>query len=251
MANRPRPVEEDRQYNQHQCVQANCSLKKENLVKLAFGNASVRQYNGELCYIKPSGVPVDQLYPDQIAVVVVATGEQIAGSKASVDTPIHLEVYRNFPQVKAITHTHSTNATSWAQAMKPIPCLGTTHADYFNGPVPVARQLTTLEIDNNYEANLGKAVVEWYNENGTTPLDVPAILLPAHGCLTFGRTYEAAVEAAVVLEEIATTAFMTLQLMLMSHIDKSVLADPLQGNVEDLYKKHYSRKHGPSKYYGQ
>jgi L-ribulose-5-phosphate 4-epimerase len=223
------------------CCDLNKELPKNNLVKLTWGNVSLLSEDRKLMIIKPSGVPFDKLNYSAMSVVDVETGELIFGMKPSVDTQIHLEIYKGFPTVNSIVHTHSTHATSWAQALRPIPCLGTTHADYFVGAVPVVRYLTDEEL-NEYETNLGKIVVEHFTITNLRPETMPAVLLPLHGCLTFGTTGQKALEAAIALEEVALMAYKTSAIRINFDITLE---------EENLFRKHYERKHGPKKYYGQ
>lgn len=225
-----------------QCVELNKKIKSEGLVKLTWGNVSLSSPNNEKIYIKPSGVPFETMKEQDISVVKTSTGELLEGLKQSVDTNIHLEIYRNFPEVKSIIHTHSKYATSFAQAGKPIACLGTTHADYFKGDVPISDRLTPDQIQNDYETNIGKLVVKWFKKNKYSPIEKGAILLPSHGVLTFGNTGQKALENAIVLEEVAEMNIYTLLL------EKNVVNFITE---EVLYSKHYNRKNGGDRYYGQ
>ncbi len=208
----------------------NKRLKEESLIILTWGNVSQITADRKYVAIKPSGVPYEKLSPADITVVDIA-GNIIEGSlKPSVDTPIHLEIYKKFPNIFGICHTHSPYATIFAQAQKPILCYGTTHADNFNGPIPVTRVLTNPEIETDYEKNLAKTIAEIFNS------EIPAVLAAGHGPFTFGPSAEQAVDNMYVLEEVAMMALFNEP------------ANPLN---ENLLKKHYYRKHGFGKYYGQ
>ena len=159
----------------------------------------------------------------------------------SVDTPLHLEIYKSFPEINSVIHTHSKYATSWAQANLSIPILGTTHADYFLGSIPLARNLEEKEL-NNYEENIGRSVVDFYQSNKINPLNMPAILLPGHGVLCFSDNIKRTLEAAIVVEEIAEIAFNTMMLN----------PEKVNNKFDSvLFEKHYERKNGINKYYGQ
>ena len=223
------------------CLALNKSLKENNLVKLTWGNASVLSEDGKSIVIKPSGVNFSDLTYSQLCIVDLYSGRLISGMKPSVDTAIHLEIYKAFPEIKSIIHSHSKFATSWAQALEPIPILGTTHADYFLGDVPVARQLEEFELDE-YEKNLGQSVVDFFQSNKINPLNIPAILLPGHGVMVFSDSPKRTLECAIVLEEIAEMAYYT----------KSINPNLKQSKFsKDLYTKHFERKNGINKYYGQ
>lgn len=220
------------------CVDLNKKLPQNDLVKLTWGNASIRKDN--LIAIKPSGVPFEKLYPSNISLIEIYSEKLLLGNKPSVDTPIHLELYKSFPEIGSIIHTHSTYATSWAQSQLEIPCYGTTHADHFIGPVPITRILTKEELEKDYERNIGKVIVEHYKENNIDPLTTPGILLPFHGAVVFGITPEKTLENAIALEEIAKIAINTI------HLKKVFNSDG-----KELFQKHFERKHGNKKYYGQ
>ena len=222
------------------CLWLNCKLPENNLVKHTWGNASI--FNNDLIAIKPSGVLFPTLNINDISVLNMKDGKLYHGKKPSVDTPIHVEIYKAFPEIKAVIHTHSTYATSWAQAGLPIPCMGTTHADHFFGEVPIIRYLTHEELHDEYEENLGKVVVEHYHIHNQSPKIMPAILLRNHGCLIFGVNKEEALSNAIALEEIAWMAFNTKVLNCRYTNNKK---------SEMLYNIHFERKHGVKKYYGQ
>ncbi len=218
---------------------ANLDLVKEGLVIRTWGNASGIDREQGLVVIKPSGVPYDRLLAQQMVVVALDSGDVVEGAlKPSSDTATHLELYRAFAEVGGIAHTHSLYATAWAQARKPLPALGTTHADYFCGPVPCARLLKAAELKGDYEANTGRVIVEAFA--GKDPLCCAAVLVPSHGPFAWGPTPAAAVENAAVLEYLARLASETL------HVASA--AGPMQ---PALLHKHFLRKHGPGAYYGQ
>lgn len=223
------------------CLYLNKSLKENNLVKLTWGNASVLTADGKHVIIKPSGVDFTKINYSDLCIIELYTGNLISGMKPSVDTQIHLEIYKAFPEIKSIIHSHSKFATSWAQAHKNIPILGTTHADYFISDIPVARQLENNELDE-YEKNLGISVVDYFQKHKINPLNIPAILLPSHGVMVFSDSTKRTLECAIVLEEIAEMAYYTL------NINPSIKRTKLS---EVLYKKHFERKNGINRYYGQ
>jgi len=220
---------------------ANKELAKSGLVILTWGNASGVEREAGVMAIKPSGVDYDELRPGDIAVLSLDTGKIIEGYlRPSSDTPTHLLLYRKFESIGGIVHTHSTYATSWAQARREIPCLGTTHADYFYGPIPVTRQLTPEEIEEEYERNTGKVIVERFLEGGLNPEQVPGVLVPNHGVFTWGTDPMNALEIAIVLEEVAKMGLYT-----------TFLNPQIEPIPQVLLDKHFLRKHGPEAYYGQ
>ena len=191
--------------------------------------------------IKPSGVPYERLDQDAIALVDLESGEVVGGTlRPSSDAPTHLVLYRRFPQVGGVVHTHSPFATAWAQAGHDLPCLGTTHADHFNGSVPVTRMLTTEEIERAYEESTGEVIVEAVEEHGVDPVALPAALVRGHGPFTWGLDVEDAVENAIALEAVAALALRTLSI------------ESQAGELDQrLRERHFTRKHGPDRYYGQ
>ncbi|HUT61622.1 MAG TPA: L-ribulose-5-phosphate 4-epimerase AraD [Phycisphaerae bacterium] len=222
-----------------QVCQANRRLIAEHLAFGTFGNASGVDRAGGHAVIKPSGVPHEQLAPERMVVVSLADGRVVEGDlRPSSDTPTHLELYRAFEAVGGIVHTHSVHATAWAQAQRDIPALGTTHADFFNGPIPCTRLLKSTEIAADYETNTGKVIVERFAE--LDPTQVPGVLVAHHGPFAWGPTVAEAVDAAVTLEHVARLASETL------HVEPNP-----QTIHRELLEKHFSRKHGPGAYYGQ
>lgn len=221
-----------------QVYAANMELPKRGLITFTWGNVSGIVREAGLIVIKPSGVEYATLTPEDM-VVVDLKGNRVDGTyKPSTDTATHLELYRAFPQIGGIVHTHSPWATSWAQACRNIPCYGTTHADYFYGEIPCARSLTQAEIENDYERNTGKVIRETFE--GKNPLYVPGVLCANHGPFTWGKDVHEAVHNAVVLEEVAKMAYRTER-----------LAAGVRPAPRDLQEKHFLRKHGAGAYYGQ
>jgi L-ribulose-5-phosphate 4-epimerase len=218
--------------------EANIELQKQKLVIYSWGNVSGIDGAAGVVAIKPSGVPYDQLTPDKM-VLIDLDGNVIEGNlKPSSDTPTHLELYKNFKAIAGICHTHSANATIWAQACREIPCFGTTHADYFYGSIPVTEKMTKEEIENDYELNTGRVIVKRFAD--LDPVQMPAVLVANHSPFTWGKTPAEAVEAAVVLEQVAAMALGTIML------------NPEQNQIsKSLCDKHYLRKHGKNAYYGQ
>lgn len=217
--------------------QANMDLVRHGLVILTFGNASAFLKEEGLVIIKPSGVAYDVMSARDM-VVVNLEGNIIEGSlNPSSDTPTHIEIYKAFPSIGGIVHTHSSWATIWAQAGKSIPAQGTTHADHFYGSIPCTRVMNPDEIKSEYEKNTGILINECIGQND--PLEMPAVLVNNHGPFTFGKDVNTAVKNAIVLEEIAKTAYHTHQLGLTGSIR------------QELLDKHFKRKHGQGSYYGQ
>ena len=219
-------------------LEANLELVRRGLVIAAFGNASGLAREEGLVVIKPSGVSYAALRPQHL-VVTDLDGRVVEGDlRPSSDLPTHLALYRAFPSIGGVAHTHSSYATSWAQACVEIPCLGTTHADYFRGPVPVTEPMTAEEIRSEYERNTGEVIVRRFAN--LDPCAVPAVLVASHAPFCWGATAADAVHVAVVLEEIARMAYQTIAL--------NAQIAPL---ASDLREKHFLRKHGPGAYYGQ
>ena len=222
-----------------QVCAANLTLVDHGLVTLTWGNVSGLSSDGEVFAIKPSGVSYDELTPDKIPLVSVATGEVVFGDmRPSSDTKTHRILYQNFSKIGGITHTHSTKATAWAQARQPIPCFGTTHADHFYGPIPVTRPLTQSEIEEDYEANTGHVIVEHFS--GSDPVAMPGVLVANHAPFVWGSSAMKSVENAVAMEATAEMAWLTLAI--------NPAAQPVESYLMD---KHYFRKHGANAYYGQ
>ena len=221
---------------------ANMRLVDEKLVVLTWGNVSGRDGETGFFVIKPSGVPYGMLKPRDM-VVMNLEGHVVEGQcRPSSDTPTHLALYRAFPKIGGIVHTHSIEATAWAQAEREIPCYGTTHADQFHGAVPLTRYLTEEEVLSAYELNTGKVIVELFE--GKDVMERPGVLVPGHGPFTWGSDAMRAVDNAVALEAMARMARLTEQLRGAGEEAKKPLP-------EYVGEKHYQRKHGPNAYYGQ
>lgn len=221
-----------------QVFDANMALPHYGLVTFTWGNVSAIDRERGLVVIKPSGVPYETMQAEDM-VVVDLQGNIVEGRyRPSSDTPTHLELYRRYPHLGGIVHTHSTHATAWAQAGLSIPALGTTHADYFFGDIPCTRALTAAEVAGEYELNTGKVIVETLGD--TNPLHTPGIVVYQHGQFSWGKDAVDAVHNAVVMEEVAKMAWIACGINpRLRHID---------GYLMD---KHFSRKHGPNAYYGQ
>ena len=224
-----------------QVYEANMELPRRGLVTYTWGNVSSIDRASGLVVIKPSGVEYEELTLDKMVVVDLQTGTIVEGSlNPSSDTKTHLELYKAFPALGGIVHTHSPFAVAWAQAGRDIPCYGTTHADYFYGSVPCARHLTAAELEEDYEKNTGKVIIETFQNRNIDPVAVPAVICHSHGPFTWGKDAAQAVYHAVVLEEVAKMALFTRQ------IDPAAAPAP-----QSMQDKHYLRKHGPNAYYGQ
>jgi L-ribulose-5-phosphate 4-epimerase len=219
-------------------LEANLELVRRGLVLYTFGNASGISREDGLVVIKPSGVPYESMKLEDL-VVVDLDGKSVEGNlRPSSDLPTHLILYMSFPTIGGVAHTHSRSATSWAQAQREIPCFGTTHADYFHGPVPVTKALTSSQIRTDYEVNTGHAIVRRFAK--LDPLHFPAVLVSGHAPFCWGKTPAEAAHIAVVVEEIATMAIQTLS------------ANPKARPISrDLHEKHFLRKHGGTAYYGK
>lgn len=216
---------------------ANCSLVDHKLVLITWGNVSAIDRREGLVVIKPSGVEYKEMKPEQM-VVMDLDGNVVEGKlKPSSDALTHLFLYKEFPEISGVVHTHSEWATIWAQAGKGIPALGTTHADYFRGEIPCTRTLTRAEIEGDYEKETGRVIAEMFRNKRYQ--DIPGVLVHGHGPFCWGNTAADAVDNAVVLEQLAKMAYHTLRL------DPDATFDPA------LLEKHFSRKHGPGAYYGQ
>ncbi|MBC1797050.1 L-ribulose-5-phosphate 4-epimerase [Listeria booriae] len=220
--------------------QANLELPERGLIKYTWGNVSAFDKASQCFVIKPSGVGYAEMKASDMVVVDLDNRVVEGDLNPSSDTPTHAVLYRNFPEIGGIVHTHSTWATIWAQAGLDVPAMGTTHADTFFGSVPCARVLTQDEIDAGYEHETGNVIVETFSERGVNPTDVPGVLLHGHGPFTWGKDATSAVMNAVVLDEVCKMNYFTRQL--------NSYAEELPKRVLD---KHYLRKHGKNAYYGQ
>ena len=219
---------------------ANLDLVKHNLVVFTWGNVSGIDREKGLVVIKPSGVEYDRLTPEDMVVVDLATGKVVEGTlNPSSDTPTHLAIYRAFGDVGGVVHTHSTYATAWAQAGLDIPNIGTTHADYFRASIPCTEDMTEAEVKGAYELETGHVIVRRFQEAGLNPVHTPGVLVKNHGPCSWGRDAAGAVYNAVVMEQVAKMAFVSLTL------NPRTTMNPL------LVEKHFLRKHGPGAYYGQ
>jgi L-ribulose-5-phosphate 4-epimerase len=217
---------------------ANVELSRRGLARFTFGNASGIDRERGVVVIKPSGVPYDQLTPDML-VVVDLDGAIVEGAlRPSSDLATHLVLYRAFERIGGVVHTHSHYATVWAQSQREIPCLGTTHADYFHGAIPITATLDPADIHTEYEANTGHAIVRRFE--GMSPSSMPAVLVAGHASFCWGATVSQAVETASVLEDVARMAYDTVAL--------NAAAGPIPAPLLD---KHFFRKHGATAYYGQ
>lgn len=218
--------------------EANMELPRRGLITYTWGNVSGIDREKGLFVIKPSGVDYDKLRPSDM-VVMDLEGNKVEGEmNPSSDTATHLELYKAFKEIGGIVHTHSPHATAWAQAGRALPCYGTTHADYFYGEIPCARNLTAKEIEEGYEMNTGKVIAETFA--GKNPSYIPAVLCKNHGPFTWGKDAAEAVHNAVVLEEIARMNYMT-----------EVINPKTEPAPQCMQDKHFMRKHGPDAYYGQ
>lgn len=220
--------------------EANMELPKRGLITYTWGNVSGIDRQSGLVVIKPSGVDYEDLSPDKLMVLDL-DGRIIEGNlNPSSDTKTHLELYKAYPEIGGIVHTHSPCAVGWAQAGRDIPAFGTTHADYFYGSIPCARELTPEEVEEDYERNTGKVIIETFGERGLNPSHVPAVICRSHGPFAWGVDAKQAVYHAVVLEEVAKMSLYTVQ----------ILPD-CQPASQHILDKHFMRKHGPNAYYGQ
>ncbi len=220
--------------------ESNLELVRRGIVIYTWGNVSGISEDRKYMVIKPSGVDYDGMSPDDMVVVDLESGKRVEGKwKPSSDTDTHLELYRHYPAIKGIVHTHSINAVAFAQAGKAIPALGTTHADYFYGDIPCTRELTKEEVEEAYEKNTGKVIIETIDSLGYDPMAIPGIVVKNHGPFAWGKSPANAVYNAVVMETVAEMDLRTLML----NPDASIASYVLD--------KHYMRKHGPNAYYGQ
>jgi L-ribulose-5-phosphate 4-epimerase len=222
----------------NEVLESNLELVRRGLVLYTFGNASAIDRESGLVAIKPSGVPYEELTPEHM-VISDLQGKIVEGKlRPSSDLPTHLELYREFPYIGGVAHTHSEYATAWAQAEKPIPCFGTTHADYFQGEVPVTDRLGTSEINGDYERETGVAIRRRFHD--LDPAHVPAVLVAGHAPFCWGASAAEAAHNAVILEYVARMAYHTL-----------VINAESQPLMRELHDKHFLRKHGLNAYYGQ
>lgn len=223
-----------------QVCEANLELVKQGMVIYTWGNVSGIDRDKGLIVIKPSGVNYDGMSPDDMVVVDLKTGKATEGKrKPSSDTATHLELYRHYPSIGGIVHTHSVHAVAFAQAGLPIPALGTTHADYFYGSIPCTRELKKTEVTENYELNTGKVIIETIDRLALDPIAVPGIIVKNHGPFVWGGDPAEAVYNAVVLEKVAEMDIKTL------------ILNPDASMEQHILDKHYMRKHGANAYYGQ
>lgn len=221
--------------------EANMLLPKYGLITFTWGNVSAIDREKGLIVIKPSGVEYDVMKPEDM-VVVDLNGNRVEGNlNPSSDTPTHIELFKAFPNIGGVVHTHSRWATTFAQSGRGIPALGTTHADYFYGEIPCTRKMTAEEIKTDYEKETGTVIIERFKEAGINPDDVPAALVYSHGPFTWGTDAHNAVHNAVVLEEVAFMAWHNL----------SISGSTIPSMQQELLDKHYLRKHGANAYYGQ
>lgn len=223
-----------------QVWEANLELMRRGVVIYTWGNVSGVDRESGLMVIKPSGVNYNEMKPEDMVAVDLASGSIVKGRyKPSSDTATHLELYRAFPSVGGITHTHSINAVAFAQAGIDVPSLGTTHADYFYGSIPCTRELSQQEVEEAYEVNTGKVIVETLKNRRVDPMAVPGVIVKNHGPFSWGKDPAASVYHAVVMDTIAEMAWKTL------------LLNPQTSMAQYILDKHYMRKHGANAYYGQ
>lgn len=224
----------------HVVLNANLDLPKYGLVTFTWGNVSAIDRKKSLVIIKPSGVSYGDMTADDM-VVVDLNGNVVEGKlNPSSDTPTHLALYNAFSDIGGVVHTHSRNATSWAQAGRDIPAYGTTHADYFYGSIPCTRKMTRDEIEGEYELNTGLVIVETFKKKGLKAIEVPGVIVNSHGPFSWGKDADDAVHNAVVMEEVAVMAFQAEQ-----------INPDLKSMQQELLDKHFLRKHGKNAYYGQ
>lgn len=219
-------------------LKSNVEIHNLGLVIQSFGNASGR--DGEYCFIKPSGVNINSLKYDEIVKIKLSDSEAFGKLRPSSDTPTHVKLYNAFSEIGGVVHTHSTYATAWAQSNCSIPCIGTTHADYWGGDIPITRDLTEMEIVNDYEKDTGSVIIEKIRELSVSPLSCPGVLVANHGPFAWGKNIEDAVKNAEILEYCAKLAWLSLSINPNAKTISSI-----------LHNKHHSRKHGPDAYYGQ
>ncbi|WP_276684379.1 L-ribulose-5-phosphate 4-epimerase [Duncaniella muris] len=219
---------------------ANMALVEHGLVIFTWGNVSGIDREKGLVVIKPSGVSYDVMKADDMVVVDLATGNVVEGDlRPSSDTPTHLAIYRAWPEVGGVVHTHSTYATAWSQAGIDLPNIGTTHADYFHQAIPCTPDMTEAEVKGDYELETGNVIINTFASRGINPMHTPGVMVKNHGPFAWGKTPDEAVHNAVVMEQVAKMAFVAYQ------VNPHLTMNPL------LVEKHFSRKHGPNAYYGQ
>lgn len=220
--------------------EANMDLVRHGLVIFTWGNVSGIDRERGLVVIKPSGVDYDTMTPDDMVIVDLHTGEVVEGSlRPSSDTPTHLVLYRAWPEIGGVVHTHSTYATAWAQAGIDLPNIGTTHADYFHNAIPCTADMTEAEVKGQYELETGNVIVNRFRLGAINPVHTPGVLVKNHGPFSWGKDPHEAVHNAVVMEQVAKMAFVAYS------VNPRLTMNPL------LVEKHFSRKHGPNAYYGQ
>ncbi len=223
-------------------LHANKEISRRGLAPHTWGNASGIDRSGPepLVAIKPSGVDYATLKPEDLVITDIH-GKVVDGKlRPSSDLATHLLLYREFPTIGGVVHTHSEFATSWAQACKPIPCLGTTHADYFHGPIPCTDELTPEEVSTGYELNTGAVIARYFHQHKLDPIEIPGVLCAGHAPFAWGKSASAALENADVMEYIARLAFRS-----------TLLGAPEKGLATHVHELHFTRKHGPKAYYGQ
>ena len=219
---------------------ANMALVEHGLVIFTWGNVSGIDREKGLVVIKPSGVSYDVMKADDMVVVDLATGNVVEGDlRPSSDTPTHLAIYRAWPEVGGVVHTHSTYATAWSQAGIDLPNIGTTHADYVHQAIPCTPDMTEAEVKGDYELETGNVIINTFASRGINPMHTPGVMVKNHGPFAWGKTPDEAVHNAVVMEQVAKMAFVAYQ------VNPHLTMNPL------LVEKHFSRKHGPNAYYGQ
>ena len=222
--------------------QANMDLVTHNLVVFTWGNVSGIDKESGLVVIKPSGVPYESLKPEDM-VVLDLDGNKVEGSlNPSSDTPTHLALYRKYPGIGGIVHTHSRWATIWSQGGRGVPAYGTTHGDYFYGEIPCTRKMTTAEIQGEYELETGNVIIDTFESRKIDPMQVPAVLVCSHGPFSWGKDAHEALHNAVVLEEVSMMAW---------HTENLAKPNSFPAMQPELLDKHFLRKHGPGAYYGQ
>jgi len=221
------------------CIKQNKELVEKKLVIQSFGNVSVR-YDANHFLIKPSGVNLNKIKPSDVPLISIKSGKKVLGKlKPSMDTATHLEIYKKYKDIKSITHTHSEYATAWAQASKPIPLIGTTHADYWEKEVPIIKFINKKNINKDYELFTGKMIIENLVNKKINAYRCPGVLVAGHGPFTWGKEVDSSVLNAEILEFIAKTTYMSFQLKIKKKLPKHIS------------NKHFVRKHGKDAYYGQ